>query len=290
MRLSEHHEKEDRGSPDFPISYYGVNAWHPRYVMPLHWHLEFELMRVKKGEVKLYLNNQENVIGEGESALLPCGILHRAEPGVGAEYDSVVFDIKMLCVKGGKIAAYVLPIVSGDVTINRAVFDKEHSITQCVGKVCKELKDKAEFYELDVYSELSKLVGELYRGGYVVNYEKNTRSGQRRRMISELLEYIEQNYTEKITLDDLATISGTNEKYLCRFFKEFTGYAPIDYINRLRVERACQQISVENCNVITAAFDAGFNDNSYFSKIFKRYKGITPMEYKKICEKNREGK
>ena len=288
MRLSEHHERENRGSPDFPISYYGVNAWHPRYVMPLHWHLEFELMKVKKGKVLLYLNNEETEVNAGESALVSCGVLHRAEPDSGAEYDSVVFDLKMLCVKGGKIAAFILPIVNGDLALKKAKFLEGDEVTKCVENVCDELRDRRDFFELRVYSELSRLFYELYQTGCVTNYDKNTKTGQRRRMISELLEYIEQNYTERITLDELAKVSGTNEKYLCRFFKEFTGYAPIDYINRLRIERACQQISVENCNVITAAYDAGFNDNSYFSKIFKRYKGITPMEYKKICEKNKE--
>ena len=290
MRLSEHHEKENRGSPDFPISYYAVDSWHPRYVMPLHWHLEFEFTSVKKGEVRLYLNNEEQVLKEGETALIPCGVLHRGEPSSGAVYDSVVFDLKMLCVKGGKIATYLLPLVSGDMDLQKTHFVATDEVSTKIRSICEKLKGGEDFYELEVYAELCALMHHLYKNGWLTLKDKNTKSGHRRKIITELLEYIEQNYTERITLDQLAKISGTNEKYLCRFFKEFTGYAPIDYINRLRVERACQQMSVENCNVITVAFDSGFNDNSYFSKIFKRYKGITPMEYKRICDKNREYK
>jgi len=285
MKLSEHHEKERRGSPDFPISYYHVNSWHPRYVMPLHWHLEFELLSVKKGSLSLYLNNKEYSLSTGYTALIPCGVLHRCEPVSGTEYDSVVFDLKMLCVKGGKSSTYLLPILSGDVEICDCVFSLGEPVTDMVHSICNELKKKGDFYEFKIYALLSTLMHEIFSTGKVTVYDKGTKAVHRRRMITELLEYIEQNYTDHISLTQLAKVSGINEKYLCRFFKEFTGYAPIDYINRLRIERACQQLSVEDASVITVAFDSGFNDNSYFSKIFKRYKGVTPLEYKKLCEK-----
>lgn len=285
MKLSEHHEKERRGSPDFPISYYPVDSWHPRYVMPLHWHLEFELMSVKKGDLTLYLNNKEYHLSQNCTALIPCGVLHRCEPTPGTEYDSVVFDLKMLCVKGGKSSAYLLPVLSGDVVICNCVFDGDSQITKIIKDICASLKEKGDFYEFKIYAHLSTLMHEIFSTQNVTVYDKGTKSGHRRRTITELLEYIEQNYTERITLTQLSQVSGINEKYLCRFFKEFTGYAPIDYVNRLRVERACQQLSVEDASVITVAYDSGFNDNSYFSKIFKRYKGVTPLEYKKMCEK-----
>lgn len=284
MKLSEHHERERRGSPDFPISYYAVDSWHPRYVMPLHWHLEFELLIVKRGSLTLFLNNVEYRLKKGSSALIPCGILHRCEPENGATYDSVVFDLKMICTKGGKNSTYLLPLLSGDVEITKCTYDDTDTVSQIIQNICEELKSKTDFYEFKIYALLSNLLHEIFATGKVISYDKGTKSVHRRRTITELLEYIEQNYTDHISLTQLAKVSGINEKYLCRFFKEFTGYAPIDYINRLRIERACQQLSLNDANVITVAFDSGFNDNSYFSKIFKRYKGVTPTEYKKMCE------
>ena len=85
----------------------------------------------------------------------------------------------------------------------------------------------------------------------------------------------------RLTLSDLAELAQVNEKYLCRFFKEYTGQTPIDYINRLRVDRACYEMSVTGMNVTEAAFECGFNELSYFSKMFKKYKGIAPGEYRK---------
>ena len=72
-----------------------------------------------------------------------------------------------------------------------------------------------------------------------------------------------------------------NEKYLCRFFKDYTSRTPIDYINNLRIEAACHELTSGDMTITEAAIECGFNDISYFSKMFKKYKGITPREYSK---------
>ena len=74
-------------------------------------------------------------------------------------------------------------------------------------------------------------------------------------------------------------VSGINEKYLCRFFKEFSGYTPTDYVNRMRVERAVSEMTVGGKSITDAAFDSGFNELSYFSRIFKKYIGTTPRDF-----------
>ena len=99
--------------------------------------------------------------------------------------------------------------------------------------------------------------------------------------LTRLLEWIDENYTQKITLASLAKISGFNEKYLCRFFKEYTSHTPIDYINRLRVEKAADDMLSRHMSVTEAAYANGFNDSAYFSKMFRQIKGISPSEFRK---------
>ena len=65
----------------------------------------------------------------------------------------------------------------------------------------------------------------------------------------------------------------------CRIFKEFTGRTPIDYVNQLRIDQACIDLTLHHKNVTEAALDVGFTDVSYFTKLFKRTKGVTPREY-----------
>ena len=99
--------------------------------------------------------------------------------------------------------------------------------------------------------------------------------------MTTLIDWIEKNYAEKITLDAMAEVCGLTPKYLCAFFKKMTGYAPSEYVNRLRIEKACLMLSDGHSSITDAAFDSGFGELSYFSKLFRRYVGCTPSEYKK---------
>ena len=80
MRLSDYEENEQRGSGLYPIQYYYVDEKHPRYVMRLHWHREFELVKVIKGTLTLYLNNEKHTAAAGDVVFIASGTLHRAEP------------------------------------------------------------------------------------------------------------------------------------------------------------------------------------------------------------------
>ena len=95
MKKLELKEQRRHGAPDFPMQYYHIDAEHPRYEMNLHWHGEFELVRVLQGELRLYLNNVEYVMTVGEIAFIGSGVLHRAEP-FDCVYECVVFDLNIL--------------------------------------------------------------------------------------------------------------------------------------------------------------------------------------------------
>lgn len=279
MKKLELKEQRQHGAPDFPMQYYHIDRGHPRYEMNLHWHGEFELVRVLQGELRLYLNNVEYTMTEGEIAFIGGGVLHRAEP-VDCVYECVVFDLNVLT-KGsaGRIAAYLLPLLSGMVE-NRPVAG-DIALLEAANALFDTLKGEPPYFELAALGAMVELVRQFYVTGRVKKGEGTMRSGNKQRIMLDLLDWIEQNYTEHITLEQLASVAKTDSKYLCRFFKEYTGNSPIEYVNRLRVERACLCMAAGYDSLTAAALDNGFNDISYFCKIFKRYKGVTPREYRR---------
>jgi len=99
-------------------------------------------------------------------------------------------------------------------------------------------------------------------------------------VVMHVLERLERNFREEFSLKALAKDIGISEKYLCRLFKEYTAKTIVEHLNERRVENACREIATGK-SITTAAFDSGFNDVSYFSKVFKKYKGISPSAYKK---------
>ena len=96
-----------------------------------------------------------------------------------------------------------------------------------------------------------------------------------------ILSMIEQHYSEPLSLQALANTVHMNSHYFCRFFKELTDQTPIEYLNSYRVEAACEQLYVSQKSILEIALDCGFNDVSYFIKVFKKYKNLTPSEYRR---------
>ena len=275
-------EQRQHGAPDFPVQYYRIDPGHPRYEMNLHWHSEFEVVRVLQGELRLYLNNVEYDMTAGEIAFVGSGILHRAQPR-DCVYECVVFDLNLLAKNSvGRVASYVRPLLSAEVE-NRPVAG-DVALREIVDTLFETLKNEENYFELTAFSAIAALVHSLYTTGRVKTGEQRVRTGHKRQVMLALLDWIEQNYTDRITLEQLAQVARADSKYLCRFFKEYTGNSPIDYINRLRVERACLCMAEGDGNITEAALDNGFNDISYFCKIFKRYKGVTPREYRRMLE------
>lgn len=88
---------------------------------------------------------------------------------------------------------------------------------------------------------------------------------------------------ENISLEDMAKTIRMNEKYFCKFFKDITKKTPMEYLNHYRIECACEKIKFFDSSITDVAYDCGFNDTSYFTKVFKKYNsGMTPREYSKL--------
>jgi AraC-like DNA-binding protein len=67
--------------------------------------------------------------------------------------------------------------------------------------------------------------------------------------------------------------------YLCKIFKAYTGKTPSQYINSVRIENACTEMKQTDKSITQIALENGFNDISYFCKVFKKHKGISAKKY-----------
>ena len=274
-------EKTQRGYQAFPIQFYAVTETHPRYEMPLHWHKEFELIRVLSGTFHLFLQNTEYVMGEGDVALVSSGALHRGTPD-HCTYECIVFDLKMLGrYTGDKVSRKLSAIKNGEVSALGCYSAHSRDFCKIVHKLFDCLRAEASYYEFTVYSLLYELFGTLYRDAVVENVTASPIRSRTADTMRLLLNWIELHFKDPISLKQLADIAGVNEKYLCHLFKVYTDHTPIDYINKLRVEQALREIQENHLSITEAAFESGFNDLSYFSRTVKKYKGHSPSFYKK---------
>ena len=99
--------------------------------------------------------------------------------------------------------------------------------------------------------------------------------------INQAKYYIEDHYQNPIPLDTVAKVVNTSTSYFCKLFKEATGLTFIDYLSRIRVEKAKSLLQNSNLRVTEIACDAGFESLSQFNRAFKRITGITPLRFRK---------
>lgn len=98
--------------------------------------------------------------------------------------------------------------------------------------------------------------------------------------IKSTQEYIEQHYSEKISIDELAGQATTSPRNFVRRFKKATKNTPIEYIQRVRIEHAKKKLESTTSTVLQVMLDSGYNDDKTFRTLFKRYAGLTPLEYR----------
>ncbi len=100
--------------------------------------------------------------------------------------------------------------------------------------------------------------------------------------IATVIEYLQQNYSNKIVFHSLATQFGISRSALFADFKQYTGYTPADYLMEIRLTQAKLLLRGTDQSVENIATLSGFNDAGHFSQIFKRNIGTTPLKYRKI--------
>lgn len=288
MQYSELIEKRRHGTPNFPVEYYYIDKTHPRYVMSLHWHKEFEIIRVTSGKLTVYLNNTLYDLVEGDCLFIEGGCLKRAYPD-DCIYECLVFDTAMLEGRLGNGSDKSFFAVSGNDVRYKNYIEREYTrIHSTIDELLRATREAKPYYELETVGLFYKLFYCLYASGHIVK-SPNAAADKGIHTVIALLEWIELHNSERITLSEISEVTGLSEKYICRIFKEYTSKTVMDYVNESRIEKAC--VRMRSSTITQTAFDCGFNDLSYFCKTFKKYKGTSPSKYKKsLLDSGREEK
>lgn len=98
--------------------------------------------------------------------------------------------------------------------------------------------------------------------------------------IKQAQEYIEQNFTEKISVEELAVKFTIGRRHFERRFKKATNNTPVEYIQRVKIEAAKKHLESSGKNVNEVMYEVGYSDNKAFRSVFKRITGLSPVDYR----------
>lgn len=279
MKYMSYREDKKHGTFDFPIEFYHVGPTHPRYEMSYHWHIEYEIIRILKGEFLMTIGEEEFLARTGDIIFVKGGLLHGGIPDK-CLYECIVFNLDALMTSSPAGDRLLKKIRDDSIQVLNHFSSPDPELVRITERMFGQMKVQAEGHELIVIGTFYEFFGYvLERRHYIITQDVSTKEGRRIEHLKKALEVIENSYPDCITLDDLAKAAGMNSKYFCRYFREMTHRTPIDYLNYYRIEQACFKLATSNSSIADIGMSCGFNDVSYFIKTFKKYKGMTPKKY-----------
>lgn len=224
-----------------------------------HWHDEYELIYFYKNSAVLRIENQSFEMAKGTTAIINPGELHSASSYKNQECGlyAIVFKLSDILQNYNNI------LINNALTIN--IFNtilKENN---------SHLEIKSQIYNLLYNLEINNgIKTSINPQGLNVN-------------IKNVISYIEDNFAQKITLDDLSKQARLSKYHFIRIFKVYTDVTPIRYINQIRISKAKELLKAGNTDITNTALQVGFDNISYFIKVFKEICGVTPLKYLKGC-------
>lgn len=234
-----------------------------------NWHENIEIVLIVDGEGAFQYSSDKPTVKRGDIIVINSGVIHRPSPDI--EFYYLIIDESFFRENGFSVS---------ELEFERLIRDDE----------CKSLflsvKDKMSEYKsgrrhpAELRESVLSLIIHLYNNHLRKNEKREHSVSSEAGCVKSALAYINETYTEGISLSDIAAACGVTSSHLSRAFKQQTGQTVITYVNILRCKRAAISIS-EGTSITEAAIECGFESLSYFSRTYKRVIGYAPSEIKR---------
>ncbi|WP_371379898.1 helix-turn-helix domain-containing protein [Sporomusa aerivorans] len=267
-------------SHDFPVDIHRSEHTRQGTVIECHWHENFEILYFEKGEALIYCNSRPIRVGPGELVIINSNDIHYGE-NISPQLIYYVVEFDLSFIDSSQVdlcqTKYLTPLVQNRILFRNQI-DRNRELLEQVRNLLAEFYRQELGYELAVKAAIYRILVLLLRTYAEQTISENEKDRQRRTLdrLSPVLEYIDCHYTEKLSLGQLAAMANMSLHYFCRLFKSLTGKSPTEYINQLRINKAIILLRESNLNITEIALTVGFNDSNYFSRIFKKYKHVSP--------------
>lgn len=285
-------EKAVHGDSSFPFSVYRVDYKSGNQpILPCHWHEEFEIIHVTRGSAVFKIDDISFNVREGESLLVGPGQLHSgfsfSQEGCG--YMAIVFHLSFLYSRSSDACqeSFIEPLQDHQFQMPvrlKNPTQREDQLKSLILQMVEAYDTKWPGYLLSLKGCLYLFFSILLQNKMLHRKTPNspTLFQKKQIQIKKVLLYIEEHYSQDIYIDELSSLISLSRSHFCRFFKDFTGATPMEYLNMYRVDKAATLLRSDDCcTVIDAALQSGFDNLSHFTNTFKKYKQCTPSVYKR---------
>jgi len=233
----------------------------------------FLIHYILEGKGKFYVGDRTYELGRNQGFLICPDIItyYKADYEEPWHYVWVGFN-------GLKAESYLR---QASITVDNPIFtyDCDNFIRNCFDEMIKAenvLKGREIRLTGLLYLFLSRLIEKNSKENSANNDEDN-----KELYVKKAIEYIQRNYSRKLTINNMAKYIGLDRSYLGSLFKQYMGMPPQQYIMEFRIDKACELMENPILSIGDISRSVGYADQLLFSKTFKKIKGICPRDYRK---------
>lgn len=274
-------------NPLFPAYVrYGILSSYPDYSAVSHWHKDLEFIVIKKGSMTYNVNGELVDLPEGSGIMVNSRQLHYGFSPEHKECEFICILLSPELLSGNEwfYQNYIEPV-----TENSSYPYLYLSGEEWKGSVLEKLNKLYSSFTVQPRQELSyfALIGEflsimkiLYENLDIKNHGM-TKTSNELTSLKNMIAYIEKNFAQHITLEDIAS-SGVCCKSRCSLlFKKYLCETPMTYITKLRLRKSLSVLLDSDKSITDIAYEYGFCGASYYCETFQKYYGTSPLKYRK---------
>lgn len=280
---------DDRGA-----AFLAVNLNSEKYARMIYcnWHKGIEFVIIRKGILRLTVNEKSRDFSAGEIAVINREEVHFGNPAIDetCEADVILVDIDRLVPVGDVAVKKDLDaLIKKKIILASAVLSENPyyiKILNCLEQMIFAYNNQQKGFGFQAASLIYELLFYFFSSDDLLISAENSLGQDQKKIkkLNEVLLYIEENYTRKIYIAELADhlFMGVDNFY--KFFVSVTGVSPVNYINSFRLKQAGRLLKESDFSVTDICYKVGFNNISYFIKTFQRYYNYTPKQYRSLWE------
>lgn len=251
-----------------------------------HFHKEYELYYLLEGERYYFIDRQTYHVKKGSIVFIDQNQIHKTVGASNFYHDRILVQISdevmvsLFNVLGDMDMSMELPGCFGVLELNDS---GQQYIEQVLFAIIDEMNKKRTGYEYVVKAKVTELVVFIMRckKGEYTTFQVETVKTEKHKKVHEIAEYINLNYKNKVSLDDISKHFYVSKSYLSRIYKEVTGFTVNEYINIVRIKKAKLLLEATDKAITEVAEQVGYDSITYFEKVFKVYMEISPLKYRK---------
>jgi AraC-like DNA-binding protein len=267
------------------------------YNFNFHSHQEYEIYFFHSGDCKYLINNRIYELQPGDIILLDGMTLHKANPGTDSTYTRSMLHFSPTYLQESLNALGIPNLLDPFKKLNnyllRTGYDESgqfvdgrmKEISNSLTHIEDELQrtgKKDEFLTAEVKLELIQLLLGIYKMSQRELSHVSSKKSEKEVHAETIASWINDHYSEKVSLDKIASALNLSKYYVSHVFKEVTGFTVMEYVMACRLNQVKYLLEMEpNQSLLEVSSATGFESVAHFSRYFKEKVGTTPSQYRK---------